>query len=641
MSRHLIRRSILIAALGAALLIPAAPAFAHAILISADPADGAVLDAAPAQARLWFSEPILLEFTTVELIGSDGQTVEITGMRLDAANPKELIVDLPPLPPNAYRLAYRTLSTEDIHPSTGFIVFGVQQAADLPPSAAVTATAPSPLEVALRWLNFGAMATLAGGLAIALGVLPSGNSDPESIQVHNASRRRLLRLAFWSSVLALVAGAGLLLVQAGQAGGVADPAAILNSTWQILNSTDYGGRWTRRVVLLFAIAVAILWLNRRQRRQARLAELLAMTPLLLALIFIQSLSSHAAGLENTSLFKVVMDAAHLLAASLWVGGVLALVVVMAPLLRQGEAESALARGAFSRFGGLAALCVAVIFATGIYNSGQQVASLDALLVTLYGQSLMLKVGLVLGVGFIGLLNSALLHPGVAGFLRRLLRRPEGWLPLAPKQLGRTVLLESVGAAGVLLMAALLSASPPARGPEFEPPSKEELSARASFTSKADDLLVTFSIKPNRPGQNFITLGVFNTRRPAPAPIDFVEVRLTPPGGQEVVLAAELLEEGKYQIVGDTINAGGDWQVNIRVVRPGLADSTLSTLWTVLPLQRNTVRRPVLISNQPLASTLTPLAIAFAIIAGLALAGVYAFNLRRRKMGAKPLGSPRP
>lgn len=629
MSRHLIWRSILIAAIGAALLIQAAPAFAHAILISADPADGAVLDAAPTQARLWFSEPILLEFTTVELTGSDGQTVEIAGMRLDAANPTVLIIDLPPLPPNAYRLAYRTLSTEDIHPSVGFIVFGVQQAADLPPATTVTATAPSPLEVALRWLNFGAMATLAGGLVIALGVLPSSNSDPESTQVQGASRRRLLRLAFWSSTLALIAGAGLLWVQAQQASGLADPTAILNSTWQILSSTDYGERWTRRVVLLLAIAVAILWLNRRQRQRTRLVELLAMTPLLLALIFIQSLSSHAAGLENTSLLKVSLDALHLLAASLWVGGVLALMVVMAPLLRQGKAESELARGAFSRFGGLAALSVAVIFATGIYNSGQQVASIDALLVTLYGQSLMLKVGLVLCVGLIGLLNSALLHPGVAGFVRRLLRRPEGWLPLAPKQLGRTVLLESTGAAAVLLMAALLSASPPARGPEFEPPSKEELSARPSFTSKADDLLVTFSVKPNRPGQNFINLGVFNTRRPAPAPIDLVEVRLTPPGGQEMVLTAELLEEGKYQVVGDTINVGGDWQVNIRVVRPGLADSSLSTLWTVLPLQRNTVRRPVLISNQPLASTLTPLAIVFAIIAGIALTGVYIFGWRRQ------------
>ncbi len=630
MSRHLIWRSILIAALGAALLVRAAPAFAHAILISADPADGAVLDAAPAQARLWFSEPILLEFTTVELTSSDGQTVEIAGMRLDAANPKGLIVDLPPLPPNAYRLSYRTLSTEDIHPSAGFIVFGVQQAADLPPASAASATAPSPLEVALRWLNFGAMATLAGGLVIALGILPSGGPDPESIQAHSASRRRLLSLALWSSVLALIAGAGLLWVQAWQASGAADSTAILDGIWQILSATEYGGRWIRRVALLFAIAAATLWLSRRQRHQARLIELLAMTPLLLALIFIQSLSSHAAGLEDTSLFKVVMDAVHLLAASLWVGGVLALVVVMAPLLRRGEAESALARGAFSRFGGLAALSVAVVFATGIYNSGQQVASIDALLVTLYGQSLMLKVGLVLCVGLIGLLNSALLHPGVAELLRRLLRRPEGWRPLSPNRLGRTVLLESIGAVTVLLVAALLSATTPARGPEFEPPSKEELSARASFTSKADDLLVTFSIKPNRPGQNFISLGVFNTRRPAPAPIALVEVRLTPPGGQEVVLTAEpLAEEGKYQIVGDTINAGGDWQVGIRVVRPGLADSSLSTVWTVLPLQRNTVRRPVLVSNQPLASTLTPVAIGFAIIAGLALAGIYVVSLRRK------------
>ncbi len=628
MPPHLLWRSLLIAALVAALLIQVAPASAHAIIVSTDPADGAVLDASPAQIRLWFSEPILLKFTTVELIGSDGQTIALGGLRLDPGDPKALIVDIPPLSPNAYRLTYRTLSTDDIHLSNGSLVFGIQQAADIASAAIVTT--PSPLEVILRWINFGATAGLIGALVVALIVLPAGDAGADSVQAYGASRRRLLWLALGSSALAFVIGAGLLWVQARQASGATEATAIFNGAWQILSATDYGSRWLRRVALLFVIAVAVVWLIRRKHYQTRLAEFLAMTPLLLALIFIQSLSSHAAGLENTSLFKVGMDALHLLATSLWVGGVMALVVVMAPLLRQGEAESALARGAFRRFGGLAALSVAVVFATGIYNSGQQVASIDALLVTPYGQSLLLKVGLVLVVGLIGLLNSALLHPGVADVLRRLLRRSSDWLPLAPDQLGRTVLLESLGAAGVLLLAALLSASQPAHGPEFEPPTKEELSARSSFTTNVKDLLVTFSIKPNRPGQNFINLGVFNTRRPAPAPIDHVEVRLTPPGGQGITLAAEPVSEGKYQIVGDTINAGGDWQVEIRVVRPGFADADVSTTWTVLPLQRLAARRPVLISNQPLAPILTSTAIAFAVVSGLALIGLSVAGLRRKE-----------
>ena len=42
-------------------------------------------------------------------------------------------------------------------------------------------------------------------------------------------------------------------------------------------------------------------------------------------------------------------------------------------------------------------------------------------------------------------------------------------------------------------------------------------------------MVTLALKPNRPGQNFVTLGVFDTRRPAPAPIDEVAVQLQGPG----------------------------------------------------------------------------------------------------------------
>lgn len=75
-----------------------------------------------------------------------------------------------------------------------------------------------------------------------------------------------------------------------------------------------------------------------------------------------------------------------------------------------------------RFGLVAASSLGVLLMTGLYNSGQQVASLDALLFTLYGQSLLLKIGLVVGVGLIGLINSARLHPRVADVIRRVLRR---------------------------------------------------------------------------------------------------------------------------------------------------------------------------------------------------------------------------
>lgn len=607
--------------LAAALLRGASPASAHAILIKADPADGAVLDAAPTQARLWFSGPILLEFTTVALADSAGQSFQVGAARLDAADPSLLLVDLPPLPPNAYRLTWRTLSTDDVHISAGTIVFGVQHAAAFASEAAVST--PPLGEVLLRWLNFGALAGLLGVLALVLVVLPPlaepNTSPPPSL--HFTARRRLFWLALASGGLALVVGVGLLWLQAQTASGAAGLTATLDSLRRLLGGTAYGGRWWQRQGLL-AELVAAVWILMRRPLQARerssglsprTLEFVVIVPFALLLVVTQALNSHAAGAEGVSFVKVGVDALHLLAAALWSGSLFGLAVIVAPGLRRGPEAAAWAWSVLRRFSGLAAASVAVLAVTGLYNAGQQVASLDALLVTLYGQTLIVKVGLMLCVGLIGLLNSALLHPRVADVVRRVLRRPAGWTPFAADQLWRAVRVEAAGIGTVLLATAVLSATQPARGPEFDPPTADE--TPSTLTTTANDLLVTMSIKPNRPGQNFISLGVFNTRRPAPAPIELVFVQLQPPGQPAVSLIAVPEAEGKYQIRGDVINAAGEWQITIVVTRTGLPDTSVTTPWTVLAASAFPARRPVLVSNRPLGPWLTSLASGLALLFG--------------------------
>src|SRR6185369_17246658 len=112
-----------------------------------------------------------------------------------------------------------------------------------------------------------------------------------------------------------------------------------------------------------------------------------------------------------------------LAAGIWVGGLLALALAIVPLLRAGPEQMALAWVILRRFGALAAASLAALLITGLFMSGQQVASLDALLTTLYGRALLLKLGLVAAIVLIGLRNAASLHPRVASALRRLLPHP--------------------------------------------------------------------------------------------------------------------------------------------------------------------------------------------------------------------------
>src|SRR6476469_6540705 len=95
----------------------ATPAYAHANLVSTDPVDGVTLDKAPGQVRLWFSDTIMLDFTRLELHDGDGRTLILPPFQIDQESTAAastygekkvvLLVEMPSLSPNAYRLNWQ------------------------------------------------------------------------------------------------------------------------------------------------------------------------------------------------------------------------------------------------------------------------------------------------------------------------------------------------------------------------------------------------------------------------------------------------------------------------------------------------------------------------------------------------------
>jgi copper transport protein len=622
----------LLALLGA-LLGGTTPAYAHAILVRSEPPDGASLAVAPEQLRLWFSEPVAIDFTALELVDGDGQRVLVQA-RADAASLAAavrsgefagatlVVVELPHLAPDVYRLSWRTLSSNDLHNTSGTLVFGVgRTAAGM--SAAAPIAAPSLLEVALRWINFGAVAALIGALAIAWLAskardVQAGARDGSAAAA--AVLHKLRRLALWSGLLALVAGCTLLGAQALAPGGTVD-RGLASLFWQIVGGTSYGFAWVLRQGTLTALIVGLMVPT---KRHFSTLHYVVFAPLLLGLLIAQALQSHATAFASLALVRVAADAAHGAAAGIWAGGVLALAVAVAPLLRRGADEAALAWNLLRRFGALAAAALAVLLVTGLFMTGQQVASLDALLTTFYGQALLLKVALALGVAWLGLHNAAMLHQRVAALLHRsasYTRIEEGDPSAAPPlpqpgqrpaagRLTRTIRFEAAGSLALLLLAAILSAAQPARGPAFDPPT--EAVGIPTATTQAGDLVVTLSVKPNLPGRNFVSLGVFDTRRPAPAPIEAVLVGIQRPGvAADAPLAAESLAVGRYLVVEDLLAGAGDWRFMILVKRPGLPDTATTLPWTVQAPAPPP--RPVLVSNRSLAPALTLAALLSAML----------------------------
>jgi copper transport protein len=303
---------------------------------------------------------------------------------------------------------------------------------------------------------------------------------------------------------------------------------------------------------------------------------------------------------------------------------MALVVGTFPYLRHWRSEFLpqiqSGWGAFSRW---AALSVGLVAVTGLYAVGQQTASLDAVIATLYGWALSGKVVLVLATGAVGLFNFTLLHPQVTLRLRRWLRKGDDWRLFRLEHLSNLVLLETGLGILVLLLTGLLTAAPPAHGPEFAPAPKQRID---SMTHTVDDLVVSFSAKPNLPGTNVFTIRAASQRRPPPAEVLRLILRFTylEEDMGTVSADAQLIGPDLYQLGGNYFDRPGKWQVDVVVRRGGLEDSVAQYDWFV-PVPAG---RPVVISNQPWEPWLTGAAVIL-----LLLVLTLALSIRSRQLPA--------
>ena len=109
---------------GAAALVAAVGAQAHAFLDHASPAVGSSVPAAPTIVTLWFTQDLEPAFSTVTVTNEAGQRVDLGNARLPPGSPDELQIGLKPLPPGTYLVSWRVVSV-DTHPTEGTFTFEV------------------------------------------------------------------------------------------------------------------------------------------------------------------------------------------------------------------------------------------------------------------------------------------------------------------------------------------------------------------------------------------------------------------------------------------------------------------------------------------------------------------------------------
>ncbi|MFH8580525.1 copper resistance CopC/CopD family protein [Streptomyces zaomyceticus] len=383
----LARLLILAAALLGALLAGAAPASAHAALTGSDPKDGAVVASAPKEVNLTFSEQVAMSADSIRVLDPAGRRADTGEIRdLCSGSVVRYGVELRAgLPDGTYTVAWQTVSA-DSHPISGAFTFSIgapsTTSVALPDRSAGGGLVGTLYGIA-RYVSYAGFAILVGGGAFVLACWPRGASVRP---VQQTVVRGWLTLTGATLVM-------LLLRNPYTGSGELSDAFDLAGLKTVLE-TKTGAALTSRLLLLGAAAlfVAVLFGAYSRRTDPKEKKDLAFglgiggTVVAAGIAGTWALAEHAStGIQPGVAMPV--DILHLLAVAAWLGG---LTVLLVSLYRAPSVP----RSAVERFSKVAFGSVAVLVATGIYQSWRQVGSWSALTGTRYGQLLLVKIGLM-------------------------------------------------------------------------------------------------------------------------------------------------------------------------------------------------------------------------------------------------------
>ncbi|MFI2618879.1 copper resistance CopC/CopD family protein [Streptomyces sp. NPDC018587] len=370
-----------------AFLAGAAPASAHAALTGSDPKQGAVVDEAPAQVKLTFSEKVAMADGSVRVLAPSGKRAD-TGKTTDLGANTYGVKLRKGLSDGTYTVAYQVVSA-DSHPVAGAFTFSIgapsATKATLPDQEAGGGLVGVLYDIA-RYLSYGGFILVVGGAAFVLGCWPRG-----------AGVRSVQRLVTYGWVTLTGATLALLLLRAPYTGsGKLADAFDMGALGDVLN-TKTGAALVSRLLLLAAAALFIAVLfgayvkrdgpdEAAAKKDLTFGLAIGGTVVAIGIAATWAMAEHAStGIQAGVAMPV--DVLHLLAVAAWLGGLAALLVA---LFRTTSVEAAAVR----RFSRVAFTSVVVLAATGLYQSWRQVGSWSALTGTSYGQLLLVKIGLV-------------------------------------------------------------------------------------------------------------------------------------------------------------------------------------------------------------------------------------------------------
>ena len=598
-----------------ALLFPLT-ASAHAILLRSDPAKDAILNVAPQQVRMWFSEDLNPTLTTAVVVDQNNHRVDQQNAHVTANDAREMDVSLASnLSPAVYIVVWRTDSADDGHILRGSFIFTIARADGSVPAlsgntipgenllggGSLTGLYTGQLDgptffnlVMITLVELGAIFWVGAQFWVVFVLQLAAKGDEAQEVINQQIQQRFERR--WSLPILLgllAANIGVLMGQALVATGGQVVAAL---SPQLLTSLVSNGRFgtywiVREIVLVVAILIALAMLLRKTR-SGFVTKTLPMINLLLGsmLCIAITMSSHASAVNaNVLIEAVLIDWFHLIAASLWVGGMIYVATIYLPVLRRkslAERVGSLVT-LLPYYSPLAITGIILMSITGPLSATIRLNSWQQLLDTAYGRALSVKVMLVGLLLITSAIHVFFLRPQLAKEYKKYayakehvtfnqaqqVKLREGRME---KQVGRLTSVlrwEPLLGVAVVVCVGLMNVFGGTLSPTTAAAQPQPTGASSAYNTTVQTADHAFTIKldinPNRFGTNLFTATVIDNstgKQTTNVGVTVYTQMLDMDMGTDSV---NLLPDGKghFSAPGD-FAMGGDWEIRVQIRTPG-------------------------------------------------------------------------
>ncbi|EHY9332742.1 TPA: copper resistance protein CopC [Listeria innocua] len=514
------------------LIVPVQHVSAHAYLENSNPADQSHIKTAPEKVTLVFNEEIEADFPLIEVKDSSGKRVETGKTAVSKKNDHMVEASLPAeLKADVYSVSWRVVSA-DGHAVSGVISFKLGDTKATFQSTEVPSNAfdlqISSVQKAILYIGF---SLFIGMLVFGLGLYPR----KEQLTAKITTR---LKKIIWFALAFL--GTALLMqlfVQTSITTGVSISESFQPDKLAAFLTTKTGYIWLSELISWLVLVIFTVIMVRKNKQWSWFA-LLTESALIGYLIFAKAQNGHAAASAD-KIVSITADMLHMIAASVWVGGILVLLFV---LPKTGKA-----REVWSRFAIIAIIAVASILVSGLLMAVMNIGQMSNLFTTNYGKILLFKIGLFLLMALLGLGHYI-------------------YLKLKNKKLPfKTILIELIIGTIILIVASVLTnvQTPP-------PPAPKAFDE--TITAEGENAKINLRVEPATVGQNQFIITF--TSADGATKTDFEQVTITTKStktDEKATFQAKLANENQYFAEGLYINQTGKWEITVHGLTKDFTD----------------------------------------------------------------------